>query len=209
MLYSWSCLSKIISYGFLLCSTVIGLDLESHSHSREKVQFFETRLRIIFLALAWRDEIEIIIWPFSYFETRTRFHFVTLMFRDEIETSENHFSWSSEKKWSWLSSRIPGIENSRWPLPLRDHEKAHGEGKFVRGVIQKKKFISTKKNVYILDMKTSIEVDNKNLRVLSRDCDETLRSKTSASEMKLLNLSGLSTLKKNDVFFNLIAEFNH
>ena len=52
-------LSKIISYGFLLCSTVIGLDLESHS--REKVQFFETRLRIIFLALTWRDEIEIII----------------------------------------------------------------------------------------------------------------------------------------------------
>ena len=97
VLYSWSCLSKIISYDFLLCSTVIGLDLESHSHSREKVQFFETRLRIIFLALAWRDEIEIIIWPFSYFETRTRFHFVTLMFRDEIETSENHFSWSSEK----------------------------------------------------------------------------------------------------------------
>ena len=33
----------------------------SHSHYREKVQFFETRLRIIFLALAWRDEIEIII----------------------------------------------------------------------------------------------------------------------------------------------------
>ena len=45
----------------LLCSTVIGLDLKSHSHSREKVQFFETRLRIILLALAWRDEIEIII----------------------------------------------------------------------------------------------------------------------------------------------------
>ena len=40
------------------------------------------------------------------------------MFRDEIETSENHFSWSSEKKWSWLSSRIPGIKNSRWPLLL-------------------------------------------------------------------------------------------
>ena len=45
----------------LLCSFVIGLDLEYHSHSREKVQFFETRLRIFFLALAWRDEIEIII----------------------------------------------------------------------------------------------------------------------------------------------------
>ena len=91
----------------------IGLDLESHSHY---LLFFETRSRIIFLALTWRDKIEIIIWPFSYFETRTGFHFVTLMFRDEIETSENHFSWSSEKKWSWLSSRIPGIENSRWPL---------------------------------------------------------------------------------------------
>ena len=101
-------------YDCLLYGPVIGLDLESHLG--EKVQFFETRLRIIFLALAWRDEIEIIIWPFSYFETRTRFHFVTLMFRDEIETSENHFSWSSEKKWSWLSSRIPGIENSLWPL---------------------------------------------------------------------------------------------
>ena len=54
-------LSKIISYGFLLYSQVIELDLESHSHSRDKVQFFETRLRIIFLALTWRDEIEIII----------------------------------------------------------------------------------------------------------------------------------------------------
>ena len=54
-------LSKIISCAFLLYSPVIGLDLESHSHSREKVQFFETRLRIIFLALTWRDEIEIII----------------------------------------------------------------------------------------------------------------------------------------------------
>ena len=108
VLYSWSCLSKIISYGFLLCSTVIGLDLESHSHSREKVQFFETRLRIIFLALAWRDEIEIIIWPFSYFETRTRFHFVTLMFRDEIETSENHFSWSSEKNEADSRREFPG-----------------------------------------------------------------------------------------------------
>ena len=76
-------------YDCLLYGPVIGLDLESHS--REKVQFFETRLRIIFLALAWRDEIEIIIWPFSYFETRTRFRFVTLIFRDEIE---NDFSCS-------------------------------------------------------------------------------------------------------------------
>ena len=42
-------------------SIVIRLNLESHSHPPEKVQFFETRLRIIFLALAWRDEIEIII----------------------------------------------------------------------------------------------------------------------------------------------------
>ena len=33
----------------------------SHSHSQEKVQICEMRLRIIFLALAWRDEIEIII----------------------------------------------------------------------------------------------------------------------------------------------------
>ena len=80
------------------------------------MQFFEPRSRIIFLALTWRDEIEIIIWPFSYFETRTRLHIVILVFRDEIETLKNHFSWSSEKKWSWLSSRIPGIENSRWPL---------------------------------------------------------------------------------------------
>ena len=87
----------------------------SLSLSREGA-IFRDEIENIFLALAWRDEIEIIIWPFSYFETRTRFHFVTLMFRDKIETSENHFSWSSEKKWSWLSSRIPGIENSRWPL---------------------------------------------------------------------------------------------
>ena len=33
----------------------------SWSHSQEKVQIFEMRLRIIFLALAWRDKIEIII----------------------------------------------------------------------------------------------------------------------------------------------------
>ena len=84
-------------------SILIFLDLESHSHSREKIQFFETRLRIIFLTLTWRDEIEIIIWSFLYFETRTRLHIVILMFRDKIETLENHFSWSSEKKWSWLS----------------------------------------------------------------------------------------------------------
>ena len=67
----------------------------SHSHYREKVQFFETRLRIIFLALTWRDGMEIIIWPFSYFETRTIFHIVILML--------------SEKKWSceqWLSTLI-------------------------------------------------------------------------------------------------------
>ena len=85
----------------------------SHSHSWEKAPFSETRLRIIFLALIWRDEIVIIIWSFSYFETRTRLHIVALMFRDEIETYENHFSWSSEKKWNWLSSRISGIKNSR------------------------------------------------------------------------------------------------
>ena len=71
-----------------------------------------------FFALTWRDEIEIIIRPFLYFKTRTRVHIAALMFQDEIETSENHFSWSSEKKWSWLSSRIPGIENSRWLLIL-------------------------------------------------------------------------------------------
>ena len=34
----------------LLCRVVFGLDIESHSHSQEKVQFFETRLRIIVLA---------------------------------------------------------------------------------------------------------------------------------------------------------------
>ena len=49
------------SYHMLSFCTVIGLDLESHSHSREKVQFFETRSRIIFLAFTWRDESEIII----------------------------------------------------------------------------------------------------------------------------------------------------
>ena len=54
VLYSWSCLSKIISYGFLLRSTVIGLDLESHSHnfSRRYWELFflllpgETRSRL-------------------------------------------------------------------------------------------------------------------------------------------------------------------
>ena len=47
------------SYHMLFFGTVIGLDLESHS--RKKVQFFETRSKIIFLALTWRDDIEIII----------------------------------------------------------------------------------------------------------------------------------------------------
>ena len=120
VLYSWPCLSKIISYSFLLCSTVIGLDLESHFHSREKMQSFEMRLRIIFLALAWRDEIEIIIRPFSYFETRRRLHIVILVFPDKIETLENHISWWSEKKWSLLLSRTPGIANYRWTwMPTR------------------------------------------------------------------------------------------
>ena len=73
----------------LLCSPVIGLDLESHSHSREKVQFFKTRSIIIFLALTWRDEIEIIIRPFSYFKKRMRLQIVILVFRDEIETSRS------------------------------------------------------------------------------------------------------------------------
>ena len=118
ILYFWLFIKNIL-YGFLLCSPVIGLDLESVSHSREKVQFFKTRLRIFVLALTWRDEIEIITWPFSYFETRTRLNIVTLMFTDKIDTLENHFSWSSEKKWMLLSSRIPGIENSRWPLAHR------------------------------------------------------------------------------------------
>ena len=95
-------------FNCLLCSSFIGLDLESHSYSREKVQFFETRSRIIFLALTWRDEIEIIIWPFSYFETRTRLHIVILVFRDEIETLENLFSWSSEEK-----MMLTLVENSR------------------------------------------------------------------------------------------------
>ena len=45
-----------------------------------------------------------------------RTHIVILVFRDEMETLENHFLWSSEKKWSLLSSRIPGIENSCWTL---------------------------------------------------------------------------------------------
>ena len=74
-------------YDCLLCSPVIGLDLESHS--REKVQFFETRSRIIFLALTWRDKIEIIIRPFSYFKKRMRLQIVILVFRDEIETSRS------------------------------------------------------------------------------------------------------------------------
>ena len=100
--------SKIISYGFLLYSPTIWLDLKSHFHSREKVKFFETRSRIIFLALTWRDEIEIIIRPFSYFETRTRLNIVTLMFWDEIETLENHFSWPSEKNEADSRREFPG-----------------------------------------------------------------------------------------------------
>ena len=85
------------------------------SLSREGA-IFRNETRIIFLALTWRDEIEIIIWPFSYFETRPRLHIVILVFRDKIKTLENYFSLSSENKWSLLSSRIPWIENSCWTL---------------------------------------------------------------------------------------------
>ena len=94
----------------------------SLSLSREGSIFWD-KIENFFLALIWRDEIEIIIWPFSYFETRKRLHIVFLVFRDEVETLDNHFLWLSEKKWSLLSSRIPGIENSRWTL---------GEGPFSR-----------------------------------------------------------------------------
>ena len=107
-----SCMILIIDqksyHGFLLCSPVIGLDLESLSHSRKKVQFFETRLRIFFLALTWRDEIEIIIWPFSYFEMRTRLHIATLMFRDHIETAENQFSGRARKNEADSRREFPG-----------------------------------------------------------------------------------------------------
>ena len=33
---------------------------------------------------------------------------IILVFRDDIKTVENHFSWSGEKKWSWLSREFPG-----------------------------------------------------------------------------------------------------
>ena len=60
-------LIKIISYG------IIGLDLESLSHSRDKVQFFETRLRIYFSC--------------SHLARRDRdYHKTILVFRDENET---------------------------------------------------------------------------------------------------------------------------
>ena len=77
-------LSKIISF----CFQLPAVDLKSHSHSREKVQFFKTRSIIIFLALTWRDEIEIIIRP-SYFKKRMRLQIVILVFWDEIETSRS------------------------------------------------------------------------------------------------------------------------
>ena len=48
----------------------------------EKGAIFDTKLRIIFLAPIWQDEIVIIIWSFSYFETRTRLHIVALMSQD-------------------------------------------------------------------------------------------------------------------------------
>ena len=64
--------------------------------SRESA-IFRDEIGNYFLTLTWRDEIEIIIWPFSYFEKRTRLQIVILMFRDEIETSENHFSCWARK----------------------------------------------------------------------------------------------------------------
>ena len=107
--------SKTISYGFLLCSPVIGLDLESLSHSREKVQFFETRLRFFSCSHLARQDRD--------------YHITILVFRDENETKycyshvsrrdrdfRKSFLMVEREKWGWLSSRMPGIENSRWPL---------------------------------------------------------------------------------------------
>ena len=77
----------------------------------------------------FRDEIE------NYFSCsrlarRDRdYHMTILVFRDENEIPfcyshvsrldrdfRKSFLAVEREKWSWLSSRIPGIENSRWPL---------------------------------------------------------------------------------------------
>ena len=97
-------------YDCLLCSPVIGLDLESHS--REKVQFVETRSRIIFLALLARRDRD--------------YHMTILIFRDENEITycysrvsrrdrdfKKSFLMVEREKMKLTLTRIHGIENSR------------------------------------------------------------------------------------------------
>ena len=76
------------------------------------------RLKIILLALDWRDENDIFIWSFSYFETRTRLHNIILMFWDEIETKKI-ISHGRARKIRLTFMRVPGIKNYRWPLVQR------------------------------------------------------------------------------------------
>ena len=74
------------------------------SLSKEGAIFWD-QIKNYFLALTWRDEIKIVIWPLFYYETRTRLHIVILVFRDEIESLEIHFEREKMK--------LTLIENSR------------------------------------------------------------------------------------------------
>ena len=77
----------------------------------------------------FRNEIEN-YFSCSHLARRDRdYHMTILVFRDENEIPfcyshvsrrdrdfRKSFLVVEREKWSWLSSRIPGIENSRWPL---------------------------------------------------------------------------------------------
>ena len=86
----------------MLCSIIYD-DFRISWEIWKKVQFFETRSRIILLALTWRDKIDIFILLFSCLETSSRLHIVILMFRDENEKHTLNVSRSSEKNVSQFS----------------------------------------------------------------------------------------------------------
>ena len=100
--------SKIISFGLWLPAV----------HPCNWVGF---RISLSREGAIFRDKIEN-YFSCSHLARRDRdYHMTILVFRDENEITycysrvsrrdrdfKNHFSWSSEKKWSWLSREFPG-----------------------------------------------------------------------------------------------------
>ena len=87
-------------YDCLLCSPVIGLDLESHS--REKVQFFETRSRLSYdhSRISRRERDYILL--FSCFETRSRLYKIISHGRARKNEADSHEN-SRDREFSLIS----------------------------------------------------------------------------------------------------------